>query len=452
MQEINLTKNSIPHSLNQLFIPASVGFFFNVLFNIVDTYFGGQISPQTLTALSINFPIFFVIIAVVFGFADSYSALIATQIGKGRKDIATKLFFQSLGFGIFLSVLLTIFGILFSKPLLIFLGANGNYLQEALDYILPMFYGSIFLVLTGSLNSGLSAQGNNKINRNFLIGSFVANIFLDYWFIHGGLGLPPLGVTGIALATLLVHVIGVFYFFWHLRKTFLLKTIHWKYFIPQKYYYQQILSQGIPATFNLLNVSVYFFIVNRFLASFGQDTIAAYGIGLRIGQLILVPIIGLGVAIATMVAHNHGANMETRVKKIISVGLFYSLTIAFVGCLFLFFTGKIVMQFFTDSKVIIDIGAQYLQIEAFALFSYSLIHVSAFALQGLKKPSISFLINLVGSISPLPTLFLLITIMQFNTNSVWWALFGNNLVIGIIFIIFLQIILKKSFTTKNEIT
>ena len=66
-QVIDLTTDSIPKLLRQLFIPASVGMFFSVLYNVVDTYLGGQISPQALASLSIIFPIFFLIIAVSIG-------------------------------------------------------------------------------------------------------------------------------------------------------------------------------------------------------------------------------------------------------------------------------------------------------------------------------------------------------------------------------------------------
>ena len=74
-QEIDLTTDSIPKLLRQLFIPASIGLFFSVLYNIVDTYFGGKISHQALAALSITFPIFFLIIAVSVGFSTGASAL-----------------------------------------------------------------------------------------------------------------------------------------------------------------------------------------------------------------------------------------------------------------------------------------------------------------------------------------------------------------------------------------
>ena len=193
--------------------------------------------------------------------------------------------------------------------MLIFLGAEGRYLDDALAYILPIFGGSVFIVFATIVNSGLSAQGKNKPNRNYLIVAFFANIILDYWFIHGGLGLPALGIQGIAYATVVVHILGIFYLLYHVKKTFLFEQINHcflYYFIPQKHCFKLILSQGVPGTISMLSISFYFFVLNKFISSFGADAIAAYGIGLRIEQLILVPEIGISIAVSTLVAQNHG--------------------------------------------------------------------------------------------------------------------------------------------------
>ena len=104
--EIDLTTDSIPKLLRQLCVPASVGLFFSVLYNVVDTYFGGQISSQSLASLSITFPVFFLIIAFSVGFSSGVSALIATKIGAKKKEEAQKLYCQFLCFGLFLAVVL----------------------------------------------------------------------------------------------------------------------------------------------------------------------------------------------------------------------------------------------------------------------------------------------------------------------------------------------------------
>ena len=150
---------------------------------------------------------------------------------------------------------------------------------------------------------------------------------MDYWFIHGGLGLPALGIQGIAYATVVVHILGIFYLLYHVKKTFLFEQINHcflYYFIPQKHCFKLILSQGVPGTISMLSISFYFFVLNKFISSFGADAIAAYGIGLRIEQLILVPEIGISIAVSTLVAQNHGAGLKSRVNESIRAGILYS--------------------------------------------------------------------------------------------------------------------------------
>ena len=443
--ELNLITSPIPKTLNKLFIPASVGFFFSVLYNVVDTYYGGKISSQTLAALSLSFPIYFIIIALIFGFSGGCSALIATLVGKDKKEDAKQFYCQCLSFGFFLVFFTSLIGIIFSEILLKILGAKGSYLQESLDYILIIFYGSFAIVGVGIINSGLSALGKNKPSRNSLIASFLANIILDFWFVFGGLGIPPLGIKGIAWATVISHIGSVFYLLHHAKKTFLLKNISLTYFIPRKNCYQQILAQGIPATFNMLSISIYFFIINSFLSGFGQEAIAAYGIGLRIEQLFLVPGIGLSIAVSTLVAQNHGARLEYRVRETIRIGMIYSGIMMLFGWFFLVFAGRLIMGFFTKDTDIISIGVEYLNIEAWTLLSYTFIHVASSALQGLKKPSVSFIINLVGRFLPLPILYIFINILNFQTTAIWYTILFNNWFMGIAFIFFLQKTIKKSF-------
>ena len=447
-QEIDLTTDSIPKLLRQLFIPASIGLFFSVLYNIVDTYFGGKISHQALAALSITFPIFFLIIAVSVGFSTGASALIATRIGAKKKEEAKKLYCQLLSFGIILSGILTIVGLSISKTMLVFLGAEGQYLNDALDYILPIFGGSVFMIFVFIVNSGLSAQGKNKPNRNYLIVAFFANIILDYWFIHGGLGLPALGIQGIAYATVVVHILGIFYLLYHVKKTFLFEQINHcflYYFIPQKHCFKLILSQGVPGTISMLSISFYFFVLNKFISSFGADAIAAYGIGLRIEQLILVPEIGISIAVSTLVAQNHGAGLKSRVNESIRAGILYSFLVMTTGCFFLLFASKLVLSFFTQKPEIIAIGWEYLRIEAFTLFSYVLIHTSSSILQGLKKPNISTFINLFGRLLPIPILYVCIYTLDFGSQTIWWTILVTCYLMGIVFVIFTKREIRKAF-------
>ena len=433
---VDLTTVNVNAGLKRLFIPASIGLFFHVLFSIVDTYYGGEISTEALAALGVTFPLYFILLSVGVGFAGGISALIATQIGKKDYDAARMIFLRALGFMTLASALMTLFGVLFTDALLAIIGVSAELTVVAKAYVLPLYYGSVVMIQIHVVNAGLSAMGRNVPNRNFLIGGFFANIVFNHWFVHGGLGVPPLGVAGIAYSTLLIHLLGILYLMRHIRQTFLWRGARWNDWLPRLHlpYGRRFVGQGAPSTFNMLSIAIYFFIINHYVAIFGDGAVAAYGIGIRIEQLILVPGIGLNIAVATMVAQNHGADAIHRIRVIIRRAFAYSLTIMIGGGLFLLAAGLTFVRFFSQEAEVLYYAEEYLFVAALTLTAYSLIHVSGAVFQGIKKPSISSGINLVGRFTPLPLLYLFISEWGWSSKAIWWVIFGNSWVLGFVFL------------------
>ena len=99
-KSLNLTKDPIGPLLKKIAIPASVGTLFQTLFNIVDTFFAGKISPEALSALAKSFPIYFIIIAACVGVSVGGTSLIATSIGEKNKKNVLIYFGQTIIFGI----------------------------------------------------------------------------------------------------------------------------------------------------------------------------------------------------------------------------------------------------------------------------------------------------------------------------------------------------------------
>ncbi|HEY2343347.1 MAG TPA: MATE family efflux transporter, partial [Chthoniobacteraceae bacterium] len=89
---ISLTRDPIPLLTRQIAIPASVGYFFNTMFNLVDTYSAGLLSTDALAALALSFPVFFVLLAVGSGLSQGTTALIANALGEGEQDSARRIF------------------------------------------------------------------------------------------------------------------------------------------------------------------------------------------------------------------------------------------------------------------------------------------------------------------------------------------------------------------------
>ena len=115
---MDLTKDKIFNLFKKIAIPASVGTFFQTMYNIVDTYFAGKISPEALSALAKSFPIYFIIIATGIGLGVASTALMANSIGEGKKNDASFYLAQSITFSIFLSIFITLIGLNVSSPIL----------------------------------------------------------------------------------------------------------------------------------------------------------------------------------------------------------------------------------------------------------------------------------------------------------------------------------------------
>jgi len=138
----DLTAQPIPQLVKKMAIPASVGLFFNTMYNVVDTYFGGLISTQALAALSLSFPIFFIIISIGSGLSTGATALMATSAGAGNSAQVRLFAVQGVTYGLILSLIVTLFGIWSSPFLFSTLGASGIYLDVSLQYMNTIFAGS----------------------------------------------------------------------------------------------------------------------------------------------------------------------------------------------------------------------------------------------------------------------------------------------------------------------
>ncbi len=412
---IDLTQDDIKVQIKKLAIPASVGFFFHTMYNVTDTYFAGLISTQALSALTLSFSIFFMMIAFAGGMSEAVTALVGNALGK--KDIAkaTHIALNAMVFALFLSLVLTFVGVSTSPWLMSLLGADGGYLEESLAYINIILYGSAFFVFSFFINALLNAVGDTVSFRNILIVSSVLNIGLDYWFVFGAFGITPMGVSGIALATVITEIITMLYLFYKLTKTPLLDGYNTFYF--DKRVLKELLTQGFPPSTNMVLMATGIFIITYFAAPFGKEAVAAFGIGMRVEQIILMPSIGLNVAVLAIVSQNNGALQFERIRETIKVALYYGGIVSVIGILLLLGGAEFWMGLFSEDAKVIAEGALYLRIEAFILFPFVIIFVHLAMLQGIEKPNFIFYISIFRQI--LAPLALLSLVAYFALDLVW---------------------------------
>jgi putative MATE family efflux protein len=425
---VNLTNDPIPRLIRKIAAPASLGFFFNTMFNVVDTYYAGQLSTDSLAALSLSFPMFFILLSVGIGIQSGAGALIANALGGGNEHRAVRLQVQALVLAVAVTLTLAVPLFLFLPTIFRFFGAEGAVLEGGLRYMRVIAAGGVIIVAANTLNAGLQARGETRVFRNLLIVISLLNVALDPVLMFGlEIGtvtvIPPLREAGTALATVSLYGLGILYL---LRKGVtcgVFRDVTPRDFRPDRKLLKELAGQSAPAAFNFMIMTLGSFVINFFISRYGRDPIAAYGAALRIEQIALLPLLGINVALATLTGQNNGAGRLDRVEEALSTALKYSLILAVAIVPPVLLAAPWLLGVFTDSASVIRIGRTYLYIQGITFFSYILINMSNSIMQGLKRPAMIMWIGLYRQVAAPFVIFpFLAVVMAMEETGVFWGL------------------------------
>lgn len=439
------TKGNLKKQLLTMAIPVSVGFFFNTMFNVVDTFYAGKLSTEALAGMSLSFAVFFMLIAIIAGVSSGLSVLLS--IASGRKDDAEIKILTANGMFLILliSIVISVIGFYISPLLLYTLGARGDTLIQGSNYVQAIYVGAIFFGLNYTFNALLSSRGVTKPYRNFLIIGFFMNLVLNPLLIFGYFGIPRLGTFGVALATIIVQIVGSIYLFYECKK---ILSVSIKSFSIKNYHFKtqiDILSQGLPASLNMLTISLGIFIINYFIYQFGDDfAIAGYGVAMRIEQLALLPALGLNTAALTIAGQNFGAHNYDRIKETYKEAIKIGVMIMTTGMIIIFPLASFLIGIFNDDPRVIFEGSRYLRIEFLAFNAYIILNIGLSILQAIRKPHYAIWIGLYRQlIMPLLLFNLFGTIFGWGLVGIWWAIIVTTSTGALACLYFVKIELRK---------
>ncbi|YCM42240.1 MATE family efflux transporter [Verrucomicrobiaceae bacterium 227] len=415
---LSLTTDSIPRLTWQIALPMSIGLFFNTMFNVVDTYCAGWLGTEALAALSLSFPVFFILIAIGSGISQGTTALLANALGAENPKDARLVFGQALFFAAIAGLILSVLGWLAAPWLFRQLGAEGSYLETSLAYMNVLLAGGVFLLQPMVLNAALSSAGNTLPYRNFLIAGFVANIGLNPLFISFGMG-----VGGIALATILVQIGGMAYLWRHVLKSEIYTGFSWHELKPVRAVLIRLAGQAIPAALNMLTIAIGIFVITWFVKHFGKEAVAASGIAVRIEQIVLMPAIGLNVAVMSIVGQNYGAGKLDRVREAWVTNVKFGVGLMLVGGFFVWLLRDPAMRLFTDDALVISHGRDYLLTASLTLAAYPILFVTVFALLGIKRPVYGLVIGIYRQlVAPVIVFHTLAFTIGWGLWGIWWGI------------------------------
>ena len=417
---MNLLKDNVPKLVRKLALPAMVGTLFQTLYNVVDTFFAGKISPEALSALSKSFPIYFIIIATSIGVTVAGTSLIGNSIGEKDNKKTLNYFSHIIYYGILISIFITFLGLFFAEKVFFLMGSSEEVVLLGLEYTNIIYSGSILFILVVSLNSLLHAEGDTKTYRNVLVLSFLLNILFNPILIFGFLFIPAFGVKGIGIATIISQFISFIIILFKVIKNERVRKITNAYLLPKFLIFKNIFFQSMPITVSICGYALAAAIIFTYVGQSGEYAVAGYGVGTRIEQVVLLPILGINTAIISIIAQNYGANNLYRIKETYFTAIKYAFIIMITTGTLVFLSAGVITSFFSNDPEVIEYGKRYLKISAFVLPAYPVFFLSNGFFMALKKSENAMISNFFRNVLNPIAIFYIAKYINASFETFFW--------------------------------
>lgn len=423
-RDLDLTKGPLLGHFRTLAIPAAFGMLFSTLYNVVDVYWAGRLSTQAQAGLAIGFQAFFIMMSIGFGLSAALSALVSNAKGLGDRASARTFALQGIVFGIIATLVLMALGWIGGPYLIALVSEPGDYRDAATGYFNWLVLSLPGFLLAYGANGILQAHGDTVTLQRGLMVAFFANVVLNPLLMFGVPGIwGGMGFNGIALSTIISQTAVMLWVLHGVFKLDVLRDPKQSEFSPQLAKFRQIIAQLLPASTAMMVMFVSGFVVQYALKEFGEDAIAAYGVALRIEQILLLPVLGMTGALLPIIGQNFGASNHQRVKDALFLCWKIGFAMSVVAMPLLWLAGRYAMGVFTDNPTVIDIGASYLFVDAFLFPIYMMLFAINSFLQGLKRPIWTLWISIYRQgIGVALFIWLYIGVLGFDVWGVWYGI------------------------------
>lgn len=430
-------------------LPTITGMIIIALYNFVDAIFvGNMVGPDAIAGLTIVLPVSIVIVAIGLLTGVGSASIVSRSLGRGDIERAV----VAGGDGIVLNTILNIIIItpiyIFSEDILRFLGASSEVMPYARDYLNIMLLGFIFLSFSVNGTNLIRAEGKPRASMYEMLVGSILNIILDYLFVV----VFEWGVKGAATATVISHIASATYIFIFFMSRSSIFSIKYKMFKINKAISSEILRLGTPSFLMQIVGSVVFLLFIRFVSQYGGDVyITITGIGIRIIDLIFMPLLGISQGFSPIVGFNYGAKLYTRVKRVLKEAFIWTSLVTVSGFIVMVIFPEALIGIFTSDMDVIQKGAGPLRLIAMLapLWSFPILGSAFFQAIGKARPSL--VISLSRDSFLIPAIFILP--LFFGLLGVWVSWPVTDLFCFIITVVFLSReikIINKSIEARRE--
>jgi MATE family, multidrug efflux pump len=415
-------------ALFSLAAPVAVAMFVQTMYNIVDTAFVGRLGAASIAALTFAFPIFFILISLNSGLGVGINSIISRFLGAKEKEAAENAAAHGIIITAAFAIVVYSLGRLLLGPLYSLFGAAPDVRALSVSYMTIILGAVFFMFPAYAMNSIFAAQGDTRTPMIVQTIGFALNTILDPIFIY----LLHFGVRGAAIATNIAIAVTLFVYIYFLRRRSYLR-VSFRTFRFSFGLCREILRVGAPAGLMMLTMSVYVMFLNGYMAHFGTDYVAAFGLATRLESFVSLPIFAISISLLTLVGMFYGAKRYDLVRSISWYGTGIGLLAATgVGAVF-YAVPAVFLRIFTAERLILMIGSAYLRIDVLTFPTMAITMIVSRILQGMGFGLPGFVINVIRIFGlAVPLAYFFVFVLGYGFLSIAWAMVAGGVTASIL--------------------
>ena len=391
-QQNDFSQGSVYRHVLSLALPMTVAQLVQILYNVVDRIYIGHLpgaSSLALTGLGLTFPVITLILAFTNLFGMGGAPLCSIARGRGDTERAERIMGSTLTMLLAASVVLTVLGQVFLRPLLFLFGASDDTWPYAAAYLRIYLIATPRAMVGTGMNGFINAQGFGRVGMVTTLMGAAANIVLDPVFIF----LLDMGVSGAAVATVLSQLLSAAWVMRFLlgRRTLLkLRPANLR---PDWPLVGEIARLGTAGFVMSASNGAVQIACNTTLRAFGGDVyVGVMTVLSSVRDVVSLPCQGLNNASQPVLGFNFGARKYDRVVRVIRFTAATSVGYMLLAWLAVFLFPRPIMSVFNSSPALLDAGAPAMHLYFFGFFMMAL-QISAqsvFVGLGLSRQAIFF--------------------------------------------------------------
>ncbi len=379
-------------------VPTALTLMVNCLYNIVDQIFiGHAVGIKGVAATNVTFPIGIIAAALALLIGDGCAANVSLHLGRGEQEEADRTFANAVMLLFGVGILLSVFGCIFARQLVVFFGASPPVVAEAVLYMSIILLGQPFGMCNMAFTAIIRADGNPQyMMRSMMIGASL-NVVLDPIFIF----VFRWGIQGAALATIIGQIVSGVIALAYLPR-FSHFAIRKKYLRLKWRFIGDIVRLGFPSLCTQTATAATQIVMNNLMRKYGAATIygseialSCYGLMMKIYQIAHAMFVGLASGTQPINGFNFGARQYERVKQTIQTAAKISIGISVLWFLVFRYGGGFLAALFVEEEPLYqEFAVHCFRLYMLGFFVYGLPNVTASFFQAIGSPVKSLMVSL----------------------------------------------------------